>query len=680
MNTFRSIKAWAGIGRLIGLTLAWGSTGTALAQAPPAGDVRIAVREDDRSVLLYHTVPAPIEHGFHVYRRDTDEGQFEQLTAFPIRSVRSGAELRDYLGTLYGEIEDATGQSDANSTLAKVRSDSRVANLLTFLYPKMADALGRRFVDRTAPIETVVTYRLEFVDAWDRPTGTRLEQTLLLLPGRPDAPVSLRAINDGRTVTLYWRYIPPNLRTDDRVVRFEAFRIDPATNTPVRLHDQILLRNNALYEYALSFEVPTTGQTERFFVQAVDLSGQAGVPSTELRYEVVDRQAPSPVEGVSASTLAEGRVRIEWKAAEGVRGYHVYRAGRVFPNAAYSRLTEAPLSSEKTVFVDSLPAGAAFYRVAALDERGNESGWSPAAIALVRDETPPERPRSLLARYDEATATIDLKWEAPADDASSFLVLRRRLGDPSEGNVRLHADTLSEATYRDPGEAGGGFREGSVYRYTVIALDAAQNRSEPAWATIRIPDRIPPEAPGALIAATRDGRHVALAWNPSPSPDLAAYVVYRQNEGETALHTRVVAASTHQYEDSEVAAGQNYTYWVTAADSAGNESARSERRQLVLRDGNPPRSVRNVRASADSAGVVLTWEPVPAFNLAGYRIYRANTATGSYEALNELPIVGQTWTDPTGAAGQWYRVRAVDTSNQESLPGEPSCALPPHEP
>ncbi|MEZ4701931.1 MAG: fibronectin type III domain-containing protein [Rhodothermales bacterium] len=667
---------------MLGLTAA-----SAAAQTPaPAGELRIAVREDDRSVQIYHTALVPIEHGFNLYRRDTEDGEYVRLNAAPIRSVRSGAELRDFLGTLYTDIEAATGQDNANSTLAKVRSDTRIANLLTFIYPEAADALGRRFIDRTAPLETVVSYRMEFVDARDEPTGLTLEQTLLLLPSRPEPPIGLRAVNDGRTITLYWRFVPPSLRTDDRLVRFEAFRIDPATNAPARLHDAIVLRNNAVYEYAITFEAPTTGQTERLFVQGVDFTGQAGAPSAELRFDVLDARPPQVVSQVTATPLSGGRVRVSWAPGgdEDVHGYQVYRSEQVLSDAGYSRITGEPLGVGETVFNDTLrttQGGVFFYRVSAIDDSGNESPLSNAAMVLVADDTEPLAPTGLTARY-EAPGVVRLAWEPTAADAASYLVLRRRMGDETPDiDLRLHVDDLTEPRFVDAGEAGHGFREGGVYRYSMMAVDAARNLSAPAVITVRIPDATAPEPPGALYAVVEQADRLALTWNPSPSTDLMAYILYRQKDGDARVETRMIPPGQRRYEAYDLEAGQTYTFWVTAADSAGNESARSERQQIAMRDALPPRSVRNVRAEPlEDGGVTLAWEPVVAFDLAGYHVYRAASATGVFEKIHEGVLTERTWLDAEGLPGQWYRVYAVDTSGNESQPSGPACAVLPQQP
>ena len=100
-----------------------------------------------------------------------------------------------------------------------------------------------------------------------------------------------------------------------------------------------------------------------------------------------------------------------------------------------------------------------------------------------------------------------------------------------------------------------------------------------------------------------------------------------------------------------------------------------------MRDFAAPRRVRNIRALAtDSLGVALNWEPVPSDDLAGYRVYRSNTATGNYRPVSEALLSETAWEDPEGKLGSWYHIRAVDASGNESKPSNPACALSPKRP
>jgi fibronectin type 3 domain-containing protein len=130
-----------------------------------------------------------------------------------------------------------------------------------------------------------------------------------------------------------------------------------------------------------------------------------------------------------------------------------------------------------------------------------------------------------------------------------------------------------------------------------------------------------------------------------------------------------------RFEDNAVEAGASYEYWVTAADSAGNESVKSATVTLLMRDYLPPRHVRNTQALRNDAGeVALRWEPVPAQDLAGYRIESASAITDRFAPVQETLVTDTFWIDAGNGEARCYRIFAVDTSGNESRPGQPVCA------
>ncbi len=654
---------------------------------PVKPEIRIAVQEDNPVVYIYHTALPPIGHGFNVYRKNSASDTYVQLNAYPVRGVASGPELRALLGTLYDDIQLTTGQSSDDGTLTKLRSDFKTANLLSFIYPEIAESLGRLFIDRTATLDSPATYKIEFVDALDAPTGEVLEQPALLIPQKPDAPAQLRAQNQGNLITLFWRYIPPNENIDDKVIRFEAYRIDPISNQHQQLHEKVILRNNALFEYTLTFEVPTIGQTEQLYVQSVDITGQSSEPSTILRYDAIDLDAPNLVLEVDAKPLSNQRVQVSWRKSNlenrnaDLAGFNVYRSDELNNNAAYQKLNKAPLSLNQSVYNDTLGVNQGsqvyYYRVTALDASGNEGALSTAAMALVEDHTAPNAPTGLRAELAE-TGTVSVSWtsENKPSDFETFIVLRRRLGPHTPAiPARVNQTSLSETTFVDHGEAGQGFYEGATYRYAVLSADQSGNFSEPVELDLKIPDVTAPAAPNGVQSVIESASRIAVFWNPSKSDDVMSYLVYRRESGSSKLKAVPMPAHARRFEDEHVVSGTSYEYWVTAADSAGNESAQSAPHSIRMRDFAPPRSVRNVKLSAQAEGqVALQWEPVSAFDMAGYKVYRSSSLTGVFEPVHEELITENRWQDEAGAPGQCYQILAIDTSGNESRPSQPACA------
>lgn len=96
--------------------------------------------------------------------------------------------------------------------------------------------------------------------------------------------------------------------------------------------------------------------------------------------------------------------------------------------------------------------------------------------------------------------------------------------------------------------------------------------------TITPHDTFPPAAPQGVQAVYSSG-FVDLAWHPNTESDIAGYNVYRQvaNGAAQKANDKPVVASAFRDDKLEgVAPGTELTYYVTAVDTQGNESERSQ--------------------------------------------------------------------------------------------------------
>jgi hypothetical protein len=124
------------------------------------------------------------------------------------------------------------------------------------------------------------------------------------------------------------------------------------------------------------------------------------------------------------------------------------------------------------------------------------------------------------------------------------------------------------------------------------ALELRSAISAPVTITMR--DIFPPQAPTGLEAvpggATSTDRSIDLSWTPNPEGDLAGYFVYRQEVDSkgaaagTATRLNQTPVVGPAYRDQTAMAGRRYAYRVSAVDTAGNESPRSDEVQETLRE------------------------------------------------------------------------------------------------
>ncbi len=197
-----------------------------------------------------------------------------------------------------------------------------------------------------------------------------------------------------------------------------------------------------------------------------------------------------------------------------------------------------------------------------------------------------------------------------------------------------------------------------------------------AWGTL-------PRAPMSVNAEAGD-REVQLAWSEvktlqdgSPIRDLAGYAVYRQGASGNRQRLNQTPLAANRYQDVAVQNEVEYTYTIRAVRRLGNyelESLDSPARTATPQDLTPPPPPLNLVAAATSRGVELRWEPSPAPDLAGYRVYRLRPGEARPMRLTPEVVKMPYYVDTQATPGQTYlyAVTAVDNSKRanESGPSE----------
>ena len=124
------------------------------------------------------------------------------------------------------------------------------------------------------------------------------------------------------------------------------------------------------------------------------------------------------------------------------------------------------------------------------------------------------------------------------------------------------------------------------------------------------------------------------------------------------------------YLDVATAAGTTYYYKVTAVDNWGGESAQSAVASGQRSpDAEPPAVPTGLTAASAGSGIQLNWSANTDPDLLGYRIYKSDSATGTFLVLNSgQTVTGTTYIDTLAQSGQhwYYAISAVDLSGNES--------------
>lgn len=299
--------------------------------------------------------------------------------------------------------------------------------------------------------------------------------------------------------------------------------------------------------------------------------------------------------------------------------------------------------------------------------------------------------------------SIILVWSAPVENTAGepltglagYAVMRAEL---PEGTVDCPC-LFERAGYVDlelPGGAvvsGGrvawrdgspGLRAGGHYAYKVIPVDG-DGFSGQESPEIKVRLHTMPAAPEGLTA-TAGNRRVVLMWE-APAKDasgaavdaLAGFDVYRSEDRDKfpAAPVNEAPVPGGTFEDDGLTNGRTYYYMISAlrgSEPPYTEGAAAGPVQASPADTEPPSVPAGLRAVPGEGRVLMSWDPSPDMDLAGYVVYRKGPGES---AAKEMTRTGPGWityedTDVSTGGEYSYSVSAFDdaTPSNESARSE----------
>jgi fibronectin type 3 domain-containing protein len=287
----------------------------------------------------------------------------------------------------------------------------------------------------------------------------------------------------------------------------------------------------------------------------------------------------------------------------------------------------------------------------------------------------------------------EYRWVARVLRAEDeFDVVRRLKSDPGM-SATLSLSSLNVARVAGRLFVDENVKQGTSYRYRVEFLDYARAVLNTAERDVLIKDRKPP-APRKVETKAGDSE-VKISWDYpeySGNPDdiVVGFNIYRKTGtgGFEKMNSEVILRQEELKYRNDVSAknDEGYSYYVTAADFIGRESAPSETITASPRDLTPPESPRGTQLIPEEGKILITWEMNLELDLSHYDVYKSMAMHGEYKGINTAPITGDQprFVDAAVYSGPdyYYKLKAIDKAGNESdfstvVLGRPSDKTPP---
>lgn len=333
-------------------------------------------------------------------------------------------------------------------------------------------------------------------------------------------------------------------------------------------------------------------------------------------------------------------ISLYWETPQGRKaaGYKLYRA--LVSAGPYIKIAQPvepqhtdPGLENKTTY---------YYKIKAYDDRGKESDFSE----IVSAQTAPTPEPPIILTAEGHVQSILIVWSPnPIRHPDAKRIKGFRLYRAKEGESSFQRITEVKEGEAASGRASGeiqkiqhmdrGLEDGTVYFYKASTFDEEDLESDFSKPVSgrTIPSVTGVRAEGNMIRENR------LAWNAAVSPHVKGYHIYRSKKEDRdfvrikTIDERQAAAYVDetQLEDDTV-----YFYRLTLFEEGGLETSPSTTVSARTKGAPPP--VLGLKAQSGLVKrVALNWEVNSQEEVTGYKVYRGEAETGTFE---EIAVIG----------------------------------------
>lgn len=363
-----------------------------------------------------------------------------------------------------------------------------------------------------------------------------------------------------RTISLHWT---KKIKEPD----FKGYMILRAHNRPTEkyftLTTALLDTSATTFTDTAAFEHGATF----YRVVAVDTAGNIGY-STVAMGMVPDTTPPAPPTGLQGRIDRDGRVYLHWNrnTEEDVKGYKVYFANS--SEHVYAQITITP--GADTTFTDIITLNTLtkniWYKVVAVDQNNNHSGYSAPVVLKRPDIVAPVAP--LVASVLVDTGGVRITWiKSASSDAVSYTVFRKQEQDSIWTPVFRVKHDSTQATFFYIDNSVSPFVTYNYCAETVDEDSLHSGKSAPATATVKT---IAPLPPLQTLSAVYDGsaQAVHLKWSYQGSGQYY-FVLYKAVGNGSLMKFHTLGADQDHFTDGAASSGDaRYAIQVVFTDQS----------------------------------------------------------------------------------------------------------------
>ncbi len=377
--------------------------------------------------------------------------------------------------------------------------------------------------------------------------------------------LSKTLINEKGEALITWQF------PQDYNSKLKGFKVSSAPEAKAvfkDIHKDILPPDQRLFLHK------NPASTNYYKVTAIDKHGRA-YKSQAYLVQLIDSIPPEPPTGIQGQIDSTGTVTVSWNPSpeEDFFGYRVYMTNHL--NSEFTQITNKAVKDTVFRFKTTLNTLTEdmYLKLMAEDNRFNPSGFSKIIKVTRPDTIPPSLP--VIKDYKITDTCIYLKWvKSTSKDVVNHIVFRSLAGKEEWEAIAIFDNTCNRDSYCDTSAIAG-----IPYKYVVIAVDEADNRSKKVK-PINLQmskKRIEGKINNFKAEIDREAKHILISWNLPKKPFKEIYLYRKTGDGKLKTYKRFYEA-VDKFTDKNVQINTRYEYRLRIIYADGKSSPFSDKK------------------------------------------------------------------------------------------------------
>lgn len=577
------------------------------------------VKTAEKGILVFPGQEFPKNTFYKIERSETGKNDFKTIAM--LTSPKSFIEFKGLISVYSALITfnyegDSAAISDVWKEFFKTHKAGKMKGLGNL--PLMQAALGLLFYDTNVVSNLSYQYRVSFIKSAAESDPLISEPVCFPIKAATGKIKHYRTYSYDDHILIYW-YI----KDKNKPLYFDVYRQEVSKRNFIKIPAEKGFNNHDDTLFLIVNDKSVNkDENYNYYLLPSDYYGNKGDISETVKVSASsDNSLPVISKFEVGNSRKQDGLTLKWKfdRIKYLRSISIYRSNSF--DDGYIKIAEVP--SEDSIYTDrGVLQGKSYYYYLVINALNNKTTPSAKVSGFYSNDLKPFPPQVL--KSENLTNGYKLSWQCIEENIQGFFVYRC---EGIKGKMEQISEIVKKTDPRTEYFDTSSTLKRQSYSYAVKTV--SKGFVESIFSdTVSVFPMVSKELPftPSRVSARLYNNSILIMWDNmyKTNPYLAGYNVYRKEKKEKEyrlLNNEVVRNSQNSYIDTNITAGEEFSYIVESVDVFSNKSGKCNPVSVVLHSSEPV-SASGIKLYNLGEGISISWDEVIQENLVSYKVYR----------------------------------------------------------